>query len=48
MLKEKCGGGMKSRGSRMTSALRRSLNSKLSVKLVDLTISFAIEHLAIL
>jgi hypothetical protein len=32
----------------MTSTLRPSLNSKLSFRLVDLTISFSIEHLAIL
>jgi hypothetical protein len=32
----------------MTSMLRPSLNSKLSFRLVDLTISFSIEHLAIL
>jgi hypothetical protein len=32
----------------MTSMLRPSLSSKLSFRLVDLTISFAIEHLAIL
>jgi hypothetical protein len=32
----------------MTSILRPSLSSKLSFRLVDLTISFAIEHLAIL
>jgi hypothetical protein len=34
--------------SRMTSTLRPSLNNKLSFRLVDLTISFSIEHLAIL
>jgi hypothetical protein len=32
----------------MTSTLRPSLGNKLSFRLVDLTISFAIEHLAIL
>jgi hypothetical protein len=32
----------------MTSTLMPSLNSKLSFRLVDLTISFAIEHLGIL
>jgi hypothetical protein len=32
----------------MTSTLRLSLNNKLSFRLVDLTISFSIEHLAIL
>jgi hypothetical protein len=32
----------------MTSTLRPSLNSKLSFRLIDLTISFSIEHLAIL
>jgi hypothetical protein len=32
----------------MTSTLRPSLNSKLSFRLVDLTISFSIEDLAIL
>jgi hypothetical protein len=32
----------------MTSTLKPSLNSKLSFRLVDLTISFSIEHLAIL
>jgi hypothetical protein len=32
----------------MTSTLMPSLSSKLSFKLVDLTISFSIEHLAIL
>jgi hypothetical protein len=32
----------------MTSTLRPSLSSKLSIRLVDLTISFAIEHLTIL
>jgi hypothetical protein len=42
------GRGMKSRGSGMTSTLRPLFNSKLSFKLVDLTISFSIEHLAIL
>jgi hypothetical protein len=52
---KKCSGGMKSRGSgtkqcgsRTTSTLRPSLSSKLSFRLVDLTISFSIEHLAIL
>jgi hypothetical protein len=49
------GRGTKSRGnntmqwgSRMTSTLRPSLNNKLSFRLVDLTISFSIEHLTIL
>jgi hypothetical protein len=32
----------------MTFTLRPSLNSKLYFKLVDLTISFSIDHLAIL
>jgi hypothetical protein len=32
----------------MTSTLRPSLSSRRSFRLVDLTISFAIEHLAIL
>jgi hypothetical protein len=32
----------------MTSTLRPSLNNKLSIRLVDLIISFSIEHLAIL
>jgi hypothetical protein len=32
----------------MTSTLKPSLNNKLSFRLVDLTISFSIEHLAIL
>jgi hypothetical protein len=32
----------------MTSTLRPSLNNKLSFRLVDLTISFSIKHLAIL
>jgi hypothetical protein len=32
----------------MTSTFRPSLNKKLSFRLVDLTISFTIEHLAIL
>jgi hypothetical protein len=52
---KKWGGGTKSRGSNtmqcgsgMTSTLRPSLNSKLSFKLVDLTILFSIEHLSIL
>jgi hypothetical protein len=54
-LMKKCSSGMKSRGNRMkqcgsgmTSTLRPLLNIKLSFTLVDLTISFAIEHLAIL
>jgi hypothetical protein len=38
---------MKSWGSGMTSMLRPSLNNILFFKLVDLTISFTIEHLAI-
>jgi hypothetical protein len=37
---------MKSRGSGTTFMLRPSLSSKLSFRLVDLTISFAIDHLA--
>jgi hypothetical protein len=45
---KKCGDGMKSKGSETTSTLRPSLSSKLSFRLVDLTISFSIEHLAIL
>jgi hypothetical protein len=39
---------MKTRGSRATSTLWPSLSSKLSFRLVDLTISFANEHIAIL
>jgi hypothetical protein len=39
---------MKSRGSGTTSTLRPSLSSKLPFRLIDLTISFAIKHLAIL
>jgi hypothetical protein len=35
-------------GSGITSTLRHLLNNKLSFRLVDLTISFSIEHLAIL
>jgi hypothetical protein len=42
------GSGMKSRGSETTSTLRSSLNGKLFFRLVDLTISFSIEHLAVL
>jgi hypothetical protein len=39
---KKCGDGMNFRGSGMTS----TLSNKLSFKLVDLTILFAIDHLA--
>jgi hypothetical protein len=39
---KKCGSGMKYRGSGTTSTLMSSLSSKLSFKLIDLTISFAI------
>jgi hypothetical protein len=49
---EKCSGGMKSRGSgmkqrgsEMTSTRQPLLNSRQSFWLVDLTISFSIEHL---
>jgi hypothetical protein len=45
---ESCGSGMKCRGNGMTSMLKPSLGSKLSFRLVDLTISFTIEHLTIL
>jgi hypothetical protein len=43
---KKCGAGMKSRGSGTTSTLRPSLSSKLLFRLVDLTISFANDHVA--
>jgi hypothetical protein len=49
---EKCSGGMKSRGSgmkqrgsEMTSTRQPLLSSRQSFWLVDLTISFSIEHL---
>jgi hypothetical protein len=45
---KKCGGGTKQWGSGMTSTHRSLLGSRRSFRWVDFTISFAIEHLAIL
>jgi hypothetical protein len=46
-LRRLLGNKMKQWGNEMTSTHRPSLNNRWSFRLVDLTISFAIEHLAI-